>query len=134
MTTSKKPVIYIIGPYRADIEREVVENIREAEKCAIEVWKAGGIALCPHMNTALFGGICPDEVWLEGDLELMRRCDAVYISMNAIVTCSKRSLAEVTEADRLGLQRLYNEEEVKIFCYGWRWNYRNEFGDPGKVT
>ena len=30
-----------------------------------------------HKNTALFGGAAPDSVWLEGDLEMMRRCDAI---------------------------------------------------------
>lgn len=72
-------VIYIAGKYR-DTRGEwyVLENIRKAEEAAMFVWHSGGVALCPHKNTAFFGGSCPDDVWLQGDLELLSRCDAVY--------------------------------------------------------
>lgn len=72
-------VFYIAGPYRADTERGVVENIRAAESVSIEVWEAGHIALCPHLNSRLMGGICDDEVFLDGAIELMKRCDAVVL-------------------------------------------------------
>lgn len=72
-------VYYVAGPYRADSERGVVENIRNAEAVAIQIWKTGHAALCPHKNTALFGGICPDEIWLSGGLELLRRCDGMVL-------------------------------------------------------
>lgn len=70
-------VIAIAGPYRAPSEWEVTANIRRAEAVALAVWKLGAAALCPHKNTAYFGGAAPDEVWLEGALEMLRRCDAV---------------------------------------------------------
>ncbi|MDI1346314.1 MAG: DUF4406 domain-containing protein [Pseudolabrys sp.] len=75
----RRPLVYIAGPYRASTEREVVLNIRRAEEAAIEVWKAGGVAICPHLNTALFGGVLPDETWLSGDIEILRRCDAILM-------------------------------------------------------
>jgi hypothetical protein len=74
-------VIYIAGPYRSRLgEWGVRANICEAEKAALFVWQHGGVALCPHKNTALFGGApgTTDETWLAGDLELLSRCDAVY--------------------------------------------------------
>lgn len=37
----------------------------------------GAACHCPHKNTAMFGGAATDEVWLNGDIEIMRRCDAV---------------------------------------------------------
>ena len=70
-------LIYIAGPYRASGEWELVQNIRRAEALALEVWKLGAACICPHKNTAFFGGTAPDELWLEGDLEMLRRCDAV---------------------------------------------------------
>lgn len=73
-------VVYIAGPYRAKNEWNVVCNIRAAERLALEVWRAGAVALCPHKNTALFGGAADDSVWLKGDLELLRRCDAVILT------------------------------------------------------
>lgn len=70
---------YVAGPYRADSESGVVANIRAAEEVAIELWKHGYAVICPHKNTALFGGLCPDEVWLKGDLVMLERCDLVVL-------------------------------------------------------
>ena len=71
---------YISGPYR---DRRGVyyirQNICAAEKAAIELWRAGFAVICPHKNTALFDGAAPDEVWLKGDLELIRRSDFVVM-------------------------------------------------------
>ena len=72
-------VIFIAGPYRAGTEWGVHCNIQEAEKIAMEVWKLGACALCPHKNTAYFGGALPDETWLNGALELLSRSDAVFV-------------------------------------------------------
>jgi hypothetical protein len=73
-------LIYVAGPYRAPSEWEVVQNIRRAEQAALFVWSHGAAAICPHKNTALFGGApgCPDDTWLSGDLEILSRCDAVF--------------------------------------------------------
>jgi hypothetical protein len=73
-------LIYIAGPYR-DKRGEwfVKQNIENAEEAALFVWKNGGVALCPHKNTSGFGGAADDNVWLEGDLALLSRCDAVLM-------------------------------------------------------
>ena len=81
MENKRSKVVYIAGPYRADTIRETVENIRMAEKTAIEYWKLGYTVICPHMNTALFDGILPDEVWLEGALELLKRADILALTI-----------------------------------------------------
>jgi hypothetical protein len=73
----KMKVVYVAGPYRAPSEWQVVQNIRRAEAAALEVWRMGAACICPHKNTALFGGATADSVWLEGDLEIIRRCDAI---------------------------------------------------------
>lgn len=98
---SQLKVVYIAGPYRVATERGVAENIRRAGDLALEVWRAGMVALCPHMNTALFGGACPDEVWLLGDLELMRRCDAILLVPGW--RQSNGTIAEVSLARREGM-------------------------------
>lgn len=74
-------VIYIAGKYRDGRgEWWIRENIRRAEAAAEFVWQNGGAALCPHKNTGFFGGLpgCTDETWLAGDVEMLRRCDAVW--------------------------------------------------------
>ena len=75
----KKKVIYIAGPFRGPSAWAIAQNIRAAETHALQVWRLGAVALCPHLNTANFQGALPDEVWLEGDLELVKRCDAVLL-------------------------------------------------------
>ena len=72
-------LVYTAGPYRADTERGVVRNIRRAEAAALAIWQLGAVAICPHMNTRLFGGAAPDEVWLRGDLQILSRCDAIFM-------------------------------------------------------
>lgn len=73
-------LIYIAGPYR-DTRGEwfVRQNIRAAEAAAVAVWAMGAVAICPHKNTAGLGGVCADDVWLKGDLEIIHRCDAILM-------------------------------------------------------
>lgn len=73
-------VIYIAGPFRGKDHWEIEQNIRVAETLALEVWRLGAACVCPHTNTRLFQGAAPDEVWLNGDLEILRRCDAVLLT------------------------------------------------------
>lgn len=73
-------VIYIAGPFRGNSAWDIEQNIRRAEELSLEVWKRGMVALCPHCNTRFFQGAAPDEVWLDGDLEMLRRCDAVLLA------------------------------------------------------
>lgn len=75
-------VVYVAGPYRASTEYEVLLNIQAAERLALQVWQAGAACICPHKNTAFFGGAADDNVWLTGDLEIIRRCDALVCTSN----------------------------------------------------
>lgn len=71
-------LLYIAGPYRGDIDA----NITQARQVAIEVWRAGHVALCPHLNTAHFekDAHLDDEVYLAGDLDMLLRCDGVVLT------------------------------------------------------
>jgi len=40
------------------------------------VGEAGAMPLIPHTNTRFYNGTLTDEFWLEGTMELLRRCDA----------------------------------------------------------
>jgi hypothetical protein len=96
-----KKVFYIAGPYRAENPRKILENIRAAEKVAIDVWKSGNIALCPHLNSRFMDDICDDKVFLEGAIELMRRCDGVVLVPRWEESAGARM--EVKIAERIGL-------------------------------
>lgn len=92
-------VVYLAGPYRADTEFGVHRNVQAAERVALEIWRLGAVCICPHKNTAYFGGALADSVWLEGDLELIRRSDAVLFMVGW--SCSKGACAERAFAESI---------------------------------
>ena len=95
-------VVYIAGPYRSRLgARGVEQNIRRAEDLAYRVWTEGLVALCPHTNAKHFDGILPDEVFLKGDLELLKRCDAVLLVNGWRESAGTR--AEITFAINQGI-------------------------------
>lgn len=106
-------VIYVAGPYRAPTVRGIVENIRNAEAYALELWKMGYAVICPHMNSALLDGACPDEVWLEGDIEILSRCDVVFAMPGS--NGSKGAAAELAWARRLNITVLESLAEAKTW-------------------
>ena len=99
---------YVAGPYRAPTEWQVKQNIEAAERVAAMLWQMGFAVICPHKNTAFFGGLCPDEVWLRGDLVMLRRCDLVVLVPGW--EASTGAQAEAEEAKRNGIP-----------VYEWRW-------------
>ena len=82
-------------------------NIQNAERVALKYWILGYVVICPHKNSALFDGALPDKVWLEGALELLRRCDVIVMMQN--YKTSMGAMFELQEAKRLGLEILYEE-------------------------
>jgi hypothetical protein len=108
---SSMKVVYIVGPYRANREYHVMQNIRRAEDLAIQVWRSGAACICPHKNTAFFGGAADDSVWLEGDLEIMRRCDALLCT--ADWQASEGATGEVRLARSLGIPVFETFEELR---------------------
>ena len=103
-------VIYICGPYRG----HRLANILRARSAALFVWRCGGVALCPHLNTAFFDRHAPDETWLSGDLALMARCDAVWAIGGWRE--SEGARRELAEAERMGIPRLFSRQDAEWFC------------------
>ena len=117
-------VIYIAGPYRDNRgEWHVIANIRAAEMEALQVWQRGGVALCPHKNTAGFGGApgCSDDsIWLRGDLELLARCDAVWF-----IRYWEESIGAMNEhkfAEALNLPCLYTYQHMADYLLANKWS------------
>ena len=99
-------IAYIAGPYRADTINGIVQNIRKAEEVAIRYWKLGFMAYCPHKNTSLFDGILPDDVWLEGNLAMLERCDLIVMVKGW--QNSKGSCVEHDFAESKGMKIIYD--------------------------
>ena len=96
------PIVYIAGPYRASSRWDEEQNVCRAEVTAHDVALAGAMPVCPHANTRpYFSDAQPARFWLEGTLEILRRCDAVV--MLPTWEQSEGARAERMEAALLGL-------------------------------
>lgn len=82
-------LVYVAGPFRAASSYvpghqdmfAVQENIMAAMKLGLEVARTPGLfPVIPHANTMFFTAAAPDQVWLDGDLEMLARCDAILMT------------------------------------------------------
>jgi len=95
-------LVYIAGPYRAPTTWEIHKNIHNARVWGVVVARAGAYPMIPHSNTAHFdGAVEGDDFWLQGTLEMMRRCDGVFLTPGW--TRSSGSRAEKLEAESYGI-------------------------------
>lgn len=118
-------LIYIAGPFRAGVHGSrdprvqdswaVQNNVMAAMGLALEVWKLGAVALCPHANTMFFQNAAgmPDDVWLRGDLAILERCDAVLLTSEWIRSAGARAEAEF--ADLNGIPVFETIEALKAW-------------------
>lgn len=107
-----KPVIYIAGPIRADSPWLREQNIRRAEALALEAWHAGAACLCMHSQ----GRFYDDghyEMWIEGDLEILARCDAVLVTPDW--EKSQGARAEVAHAKKIGVPVIHSLPALRLF-------------------
>lgn len=107
-------VIYVAGKYRDESESQIFENIMHARKVALQLWKRGWAVICPHANT-VFMGFVGDErdgsnIFLLGDLEILKRCDAIYMLNNW--RASSGAKGELELAKKLNLEVYYEASEI----------------------
>lgn len=123
METSYK-VVYVAGPYRDKRgEYYVRENIKTAETYSLEIWKMGDVAvICPHKNMAGLGGAynLPDEIWLKGGLEFIKRCDAVFVLPDYMRSSGTR--AEIEWAEQHKIPVFYSLHDLFMWIDGGRKN------------
>lgn len=103
-------VVYIAGPFRGPDAYAVHLNCNKAEATAFAVWTSGMVALCPHNNTRHFDGALTDKVWLDGDLELLSRCDALLVSPGW--DKSRGALAEIAFAEGKDIPIFYGMDQL----------------------
>jgi hypothetical protein len=116
-----KPILYVAGPYRSERgEYFVRQNIRAAEEVALQVWSLGAVALCPHKNTAGFGGYLPDPVWLHGDLILLSVCQGLVLVPNWSLSAGTRvEVAWALEHSLPVFQWPQDRERLTEFIVTW---------------
>lgn len=123
------PLIYIAGPFRGPTPYDVRRNVEAARDVGLYVARCGGYPVIPHTMTADFDKQLDDQFWLDGTMEMLRRCDAVMM-----MTTWKQSTgakAEREEAERLGILVFYMEDEdatfgIRHWIYPWRENRKAE--------
>lgn len=104
-------VVYIAGKYRDTDAYLIWQHINSARELAIAVWRLGAVALCPHMNSMFFEGAATADAFIEGTLELMRRCDAVLVTPGYESSVGTRG--EIKEAEKLGKPVFYHLWELQ---------------------
>jgi hypothetical protein len=104
-------IIFISGPYRASTRDGISRNIATARRHAEQLWKEGYAVLCPHLNSAHMYGVVDDQVFLDGDLAMLRRCDVVY--MLPKWRESEGAKNERRMAVRWCKEVIYGSEEIK---------------------
>lgn len=109
-------VIYVAGPFRADNAWDIEQNVRRAEELGLAVWRLGAAAIIPHTNSRFFSGAAPDSVWLEGDLAILAKCDAVILTETWRRSAGAR--AEEQYARELGLPVFRNLRELALWLDG----------------
>lgn len=109
-------VIYIIGPFRAKTAWDIECNVRRAEALALEVAKLGAMPLCPHTNTRFFDGQLTAQFWLDGTMELARRCDAAICVTWWALSAGSRD--EVRDFQDRGLPVFFKIEELAAWLEG----------------
>ena len=110
-------IAYVAGPYRGKSKisivnkLQVIRNIMAARKVAKELWKQGYAAICPHSNTALFDGVAPDQAFLDGDIEILKRCDLIVMIPGW--RRSTGSLSELRVAQRWNIKAYYWDSQAR---------------------
>lgn len=72
-------VVYISGPLSAPTNDGWFSNTMKARSACRELWILGVTPICPHLNTFLMESVISHEEFMLGDLELVKRSDAVYM-------------------------------------------------------
>lgn len=103
-------IVYIAGPYRGPNAWEIEANIRRAEVLGMKVAGIGAMPLMPHANTRYSHGLYDDEFWIEGTLELMRRCDAIMVVTHDRGT-SLGTEGEIKEAHDLEMPVFFENQD-----------------------
>lgn len=108
-------VVYVAGKFRGKTPWEVHCNVQRAEAAALAVAEAGAMPMVPHKNTEHYDKLLTDHFWLDGTMELLRRCDAIYVFDDLHLQTSEGTRAEVAEAKLRGLPVLIGERAMRAW-------------------
>ena len=106
-------LVYVAGRYRGWSPEATKANIKNAQYHGILLCERGFMPVIPHCNTAgfeLLTDAVDQDFWLDGTMELMRRCD--YVLMVPGYNQSDGAIQEMIEAERLHLPIFYDARSI----------------------
>jgi hypothetical protein len=107
--------VYVAGAYSSNTAIGVFDNMREGMRWSTKVLLGGNAPFCPwldfHFQFMLKEG---EELTVENyydySMEWLRASDVVFVTPNW--EGSKGTIAEIAEAERLGIPVVYNFSEI----------------------
>jgi hypothetical protein len=112
LKTLSYPLIYVAGPY-SDWRGPwfVKQKVRGAEWVAVKLMQAGFAVICPHTMTHNWDGTVDYQGFIDRDLEIVKRCDAVMLLPGW--RTSNGAQAEKAQADFHGIPVF---ESMDLLC------------------
>jgi hypothetical protein len=105
-------MLYIAGKYRSESIEGVKENIRVARLYAEKYWKLGYAVICPHTNSGTMEYDVDEKLLLEGDLEIIKRCDVIVMLPHWEESAGSRAEHELAIQCKLQIIYEYTGEQV----------------------
>ena len=100
ITNEERKVVFVSGPFRAETQWEILQNVRRAEEVSLRLIKQGYFPICPHTMSQNWQGVCPDKVFLAWCIALLGISHAIYMMDGWMFSAgSKDELAFALEND-----------------------------------
>lgn len=109
-------LLYVIGAYSGDVEN----NIKKAENVSINLIRNGFHVITPHKNTSGYEKYEDDNItyrtWTEMDINIMLRCDAVYVMNNWVNSEGSKNEIEIAKKNGMSIycEAIYPSESFKF--------------------
>jgi hypothetical protein len=103
-------LIYVAAALSTPDKVERKLHVQAARHAGFKIAKLGFYPVMPTVNTDGFENIRDSDFWYDATLELMRRCDAVYVVDGW--QDSKGVIGEIAEAIKLKIPRYYDFNDL----------------------
>jgi len=107
-------VVYLAGKLRGNWFQKWM-NIRRMKRIATYLWKKGIAVYSPHLNSGHVDSKETDKFVLPANIEMLKRCDAIYVTKKWENSQGTKDEIEVAMADRIPI--FYNSKTL-ILNYG----------------
>lgn len=105
--------LYVAGPFSADSEEKIRENVDNASRAGLDLMRMGVLAHVPHTATRDWHGELDYEAFMDLDLSIIRStwCDGLYYLGD-----SPGALRERDAAEMAGKPIFTSLPQVREFC------------------